>query len=169
MRPIKQGPNIGAILMILILLGGAGFGAYWWFVMRPNSPAGVVGAFTEATQSGDLEKMKDCLAASNRAFLDMPGVAEGFKKGFDMAKSLRGDAAAKKYDYGPTTFEGDSKAVVQVSEKKAEGETAGSDQSQSVVLVKEDGKWKIDLRETAMRELKKRGIELPAGMNPFGR
>jgi hypothetical protein len=165
-RPIRQGPDVGAIVLLIVLLAGAGFGA-WWFFLKPKGPEQVVSAFMEATKSGDLEKMKTCLASSSRKLFEMPGVAEGFKRGFEYAKSHGGNPDDKQYKYGPTTFEGDSKAVVQVSESKSDGSAAG--ETQDMVLVKEEGKWGIDFQETMTRALAKKGITMPQGASPFGR
>jgi hypothetical protein len=161
MRPIKQGPNVMAIILIIILIGGVGFGA-WWFAMRPKSPEEMVKAFTEATKAGDLEKMKTCVASSARAYLEMPGVAEAIKKGLELAKNKGEDSTNKQYLYGPTSFEGDAIAVVKVTESTPDG--AGTGEGSDVVLVKEEGKWLVDFQETARREMKKRGMKLPPGM-----
>ena len=116
-----------------------------------------VTAFSAAMKSGDEAKVKDYLTANDRAYLEAPGPAAVFTKRMEYAKT-------QEYEIGAASMEGDSKALVHVTVK-----TPGRpDTDEDLVLTKEEGKWKIDLKETFVRsyieEMKKRGIQIPPSM-----
>lgn len=167
-RPTKPGPNWSGIVLLILILGGGGF-AGWWFFLRPPSPAEVVQRFHAAAKAGDIEKLKDCLSAGSRPLLDTPGAAESVKKELVIAETEDG-----KPKIGETTFEGESTAFVKIEPPPSEQIPAGV--TVGFVLIKEDGRWKIDLQQTmkrlmeqAMREMMKKGFKMPQGASPFGR
>jgi hypothetical protein len=145
MRPTKQGPNVLAIVLIIVLLGGAGFGA-WWMLMRPKSPDEVVNAFVSAAKAGDVEKLKSYLTTNCRSDFDKPGVIEGLKRSFGGANAKESDESTVKA--GKTTFEGDSKALVELLPAKSTNAAPNANTSLLMVLVKEEGQWRIDSKQT---------------------
>jgi len=152
-KPVRQGPNVVAIVLIILLIGGAGFGG-WWFLTRAQSPAEVVGGFVEAVKAGDGTKAKSFLTAGNVRDLERPGPAAVFAKNLERGKD-------QHYEIGDTTNEGDSTAVVKLDVTMADNRNSHED----LVLVKEEGKWKIDLQQTFIRsylaEMKQRGRTIP--------
>ena len=146
--PVKRGPNWGAIVLGVLLLGGAAF-AGWWFFLKPAGPEAAVQRMMDAINEGDWDKMKSCYTQSSVSMLEMIG-DEKMREVF--AKSKGKDPGAKIIK---TTYENDGKtAVVEVESANGQG-TMLAMKSQELVLLQESGRWKIDIRSTGMRMQKK--------------
>ena len=170
--PVKQGSSAGVIIVILILIA-AGAAAGWWFFLRAPSPGEVVQAFFKASKGADVEKVKSYLSSST---LNMPGFADGFQRGFEFASKNRQSQGGKKDDADvrifQTTYEGSDKntAVVMCEPTGQSIVSSGTGGTIDIVLVKEEGKWKIDMMATAQRmfqkmmgEAGKKGFKMPRG------
>ena len=148
--PIKQGPNWGAIILVILLLAGAAFGG-WWFFLKPASPAAVVQKYIDANTAGDYDAVKACLRQDEVAVL-------GKRLGGEQAARERMKQGAGRNmggDVLKTTYENSgSLAVVEVKPKDQSSMPPGIT-TVEVLLVNEDGKWKVDLKATAMRAIKK--------------
>jgi len=155
--PVKQGSSVGLIVFILILLAG-GAGAGWWFLLKPQSPGEVVQGFAAAAQSNDPEKIKSYLSQST---MNMPGFAEGFARGQELAAKnpKPKDDVDVRVNVLSTVYEGAEKDTAIVTfepEDKSKAPTGmGMGAKQELVLVKEDGKWKIDLPASIQRAVTK--------------
>ena len=168
MRPIKQGPNVGGNVLAIIVLAAAAF-AGWWFLLKPKTPEQVVNAFIAAARAGDVEKVKTCVSSASRAELDESGAAEGLKRSFQKNPNTK-ESDEEKVKIGETTFEGGSKALVEVMPTEPAAASAVGGMKVQMVLIKEEGQWRIDSKQTqdlmikrVMEEIKKKGINLPPG------
>ena len=168
--PVRRGSSAGLIVFILILLAG-GAAAGWWFFLRPPSPGEVVQRFAAAAQGNDPEKIKSYLSQST---MNMPGFAEGFARGQELAAKnpKPKDDVDVRVKILSTVYEGAEKntAIVTFEPEDKSKIPAGADPKQEVVLVKEEGKWKIDLMATAQRAIRKffgggagKGFKMPKG------
>ena len=170
-QPMKQGPNVGAIILIIILLAGGAF-AGWWFFLRALPPDQVVQSFFQAAGDGDYEKFKSYLtAASIEKIKTQSGgekkAAESLKFAFSKGQAFD----INKMIFGKPTFEGEEKAFVAIDLKEKPQMPPGvppqlANLKTELVLLRESGKWKIDLQatETHMMEKVK---ELFKGMGNF--
>jgi len=168
--PVRRGSSAGLIVFILILLAG-GAAAGWWFFLRPPSPGEVVQRFFKAAKDRDVEKLKSYLSQST---LSVPGFSESFTRSFEFASKNKesADDSAYRLKILDTAYEGAEKntAVVTCEPEDKSKIPAGADPKQEVVLVKEEGKWKIDLMATAQRAIRKffgggagKGFKMPKG------
>lgn len=155
-QPVKQGPNWGAIVLVVLLLGGAAF-AGWWFFLKPASPESVVRKFMNASTAGDYDAMKSCLCQEGVAAMEsMPALRDAMKKA---AEHSAGKDTS--YEVVKTTYENSgSLAVVEIKPKDQSSMPPGMT-TMEMLLVREDGKWKLDMKATGMRKMKKR---FPNGM-----
>lgn len=141
-RPVKSGPGAGFIVFLVIVLAAAGF-AGWWFLMKPKTPEQVVTAFIAAGEKGDPAEIKLYLCAGSKDVMDRPDAGNMFKSG-------------SKIKVGETTFEGDSTAVVQITPDQSSSDPMMKELGTlPLVLVKEQGKWLIDLQESEKRMMAK--------------
>jgi hypothetical protein len=152
------------MFIVILLAGGAGAG--WWFFLRAPSPGEVVRQFVRATEDNDPEKIKSLLSQST---LNTPGFAEGFARGREFAaKNAKADEVKHEHvNIISTTYEGDAKdrAVVTCEPEDKSSVPSGTDSKQEIFLVKEEGKWKIDLMTTIQRAFSKAfgGKNMPGG------
>ena len=170
--PVKQGSSVALIVVILILLAG-GAAAGWWFFLRTPSPGEVVQRFVAASEGNDPEKIKSYLSQST---LNMPGFAEGFARGKELAaKHSKSTQPTKGQEVRVkilgTVYEGADKntAIVTCEPEDKSKIPAGMNAKQEIVLVKEEGKWKIDLMATIQRAFAgamKKGFRMPRGGPP---
>lgn len=154
--PVKQGPNWGAIILVILLLAGAAFGG-WWFFLKTPSPESVVRKYMDANTAGDYDAVKSCLRQDEVVALEnRPGgeqaARERMKQG--AGRNMGGDVLKTTYENSG------SLAVVEIKPKDQSGMPPGIT-SVDALLVQEDGKWKIDLKATGMRAIKK---AFPNGM-----
>lgn len=170
-RPARAGPSpLPRIVAAVVLLAIAGGGLWWYFLYLPNHPEnvalGYVGAREEAAREGKVypRAALPFLCKKDRAVLEII-----IKKFGESGPAAAGAAVKELAAAGKVTIkhkvesvsrEG-GRAVVKVrtsSGKKGETLRTWTD---PYVLVKEDGKWKIDQDATwgeAARE-----HEMPAG------
>lgn len=149
-RPSGGGSSAGLIIVLLIVLAGAAF-AGWWFFLRGGGPGAVVDKFVASVKAGDFEGVKSTL---NKSATDMIASVpsnrlEEAKASFMGAmKRNLGDQTIKVVK---TSYDGDTAIVgVEVTGAQVPSENGSHD----VVLVKENGAWKIDFQATAMRDAK---------------
>ncbi|MCX8052380.1 MAG: hypothetical protein N3B12_01100 [Armatimonadetes bacterium] len=149
--PAKQGFGFGAFVFILILLA-AGGGSGWWFFLRPPNPGEVVLRFTAAQASHDVEKMKSCLSQNT---LNWPGFSRGLEIGAKIAAKSEVEVPSVKIL--TTTYLGADKSTAVVTYEPCDKSKipAGFDARQEMLLVKEEGQWKIDMIGTLQRAIKK--------------
>ncbi len=154
--PVSRGPNWGAIIFVLILLLGGGGFAYWWFMLRTPSPAAVVQQMADAAKAGDFDKWKECITRGSLAlFQQIPGGEDTMRQA--MKKDAGQDAGLT---IGATTYEDKgATAIVNVTatNPKAEQMMSGMGGNVDLVLIREEGKWKLDFMATGMRASKKMG------------
>jgi hypothetical protein len=149
--PASRGPNWGAIVGVLILLLGGGGFAGWWFFLRAPGPEAVVQKMIDAQKAGDRETFKSCFSASSISLLSMaPGGADAVMDA--MMKQTPNEKPGKIIS---TTYE-DNGATAIV--------TVASNQTNELVLIKDNGQWKLDLMASGMRKMKKAGMSMPMAM-----
>jgi len=149
-QPVKQGPNWGAIILVILLLAGAAFGG-WWFFLRTPSPESVVRKFMDANTAGDYDAFRSCLRQDEVAAMGGEQALRG------MMKKAAERAAGKdtSYEVVKTTYENsDALAVVEIKPKDTSSMPPEMT-TMEMLLVQEDGKWKVDLKATGMRMMKK--------------
>ena len=170
--PVRQGSGAGLVVFILILFAGGAFGG-WWFFLRSPSPGEVVKQFVRAAEDRDADKIKSYLSQST---LNAPGFAEGFARGKELAANIPKPEEVKheRVKILSTTYEGAEKNTAIVTCEPEDNSKApsvmGMDSKQEVVLVKEEGKWRVDLVTTlqravqkALREMGGTGCKMPDG------
>ncbi len=167
--PVKQRSGGGALAFIIILIlvaGGAAAG--WWFYLRPPSPEQVMRTFITASVDMDAEKAKSCLTKDS---LNVPGVAESFTQIGNAGD--KPDPKSVQFEIKETTYEGAEKstAVVNVNFKLPEKVSTKVDSLDiPFVLLQEEGRWKIDARQSQqrmiqslMQQMRQRGFGGPPG------
>lgn len=161
-QPIKQGPNWGAIVLVVLLIAGAAF-AGWWFFLKPAGPEKVVQQMIDASKAGDYEKMKACFSQSTINMIQMtPGGEEAAKQ------SLQGKSS-RQYDGKITgvTYDDKNSSLAYVALEPAnKAQLPPGMTSVEVVCSKENGQWKVDLMGTTMRMMRKM---FPNGVPGMGR
>ena len=164
--PVKNGLNWGAIVFVVLLLGGAAF-AGWWFFLKPASPEAVVQKFIDANKVGDYDALKSCLCQTNIAAIGrLPGGEEATRQ-----KMKQGGGGGQQIDADivNSTYENSGAiAVVEVRPKDQKQLPPGVTTTE-VVLVQEDGKWKIDMGATVMRAMKQLHPNGVPGQPRFGK
>jgi len=151
--PVKKGPNWGAIVLVVLLLGGAAF-AGWWFFLKPGSPEAMVQKFVNASTARDYDALKSCLSQEDVVAIGaLPGGEQALRNSWDQAAKQSASQDAS-YDVVKTTYENSgSTAVVEIKPKDQSKMPPGT--TKEIVLVQENGKWKVDMKATAMRMMKK--------------
>lgn len=153
--PVKKGPNWGAIVLVVLLLGGAAFGG-WWFLLKPESPEAVVERFRNATEARDYDGFKSCLCKEDvAAIAAIPGGEQSLRSSWDQApkQSVGRDAS---YYVMKTTYENSGLTAVVETKPKDQSKMPPGMATKEILLVQEDGKWKIAYKATAIRYMKKR-------------
>ncbi len=149
-EPVKQGSSVGVIILLLLVLGGGAF-AGWWFFLKPPTPEQVVQNMLDAAKAGDFEGIKACFTqASVRELQRTP---DGEKKAAEAIKRAFGqDDTDSGVKIGKAVYEGDNRAFVSIEPPEGK-EPAGFNirMKFELVLLREDGRWKIDEQETEQR------------------
>ncbi|MEN6372680.1 MAG: hypothetical protein ABFD64_11790 [Armatimonadota bacterium] len=173
-EPVKSsGPGaIIAVVLILAIIGGAF--AYWKFVVQANAPINVVRKFMVAAKKSDVNEMNKYICASNKS---LPGFeqnfASGYSRGMDLSGGNKESIEGKQYVLVQGPIEGTTATVyIKPGPDSNSGPVpAGFEKGLPLVLVKEEGKWKLDFIQTIqkmigpglMRQLQQQG-----GRNSFG-
>lgn len=149
--PAKKSSSAAAIVLILILvLGGAAF-ALWHFVFSKSGPEQAVRGFFDAVKAKDAEKAKSYLSESTVSMMEAFGGQDAMAKAF----SQPGAQEQGEVNIIKTSYEGENAIVeAEAAGVMAKGLSAGM-QSAELVLVKEEGAWKIDLMQTVTRMMGK--------------
>jgi hypothetical protein len=115
---------------------------------RGGSPAAVVEEFARKMESGSCSGVQDSLAASSRAMAG-PKLEQACQAAAEMKKNdpKAKDKTIKSMRVVESKEEGD-RATVRMETEYSDGTKSGADQA--ITLVKEDGRWKIDLMATGM-------------------
>lgn len=107
--------------------------------------------FIDASKAGDYEKIKACLSQS---FLDkmsrMPGGEEAMKNGLKQSAGQNSGGTV-----GKTTYENDGATAVVEVKPDDKAQLPPGMTGVEMVLIKEEGQWKIDLETTGKRMIKK--------------
>jgi hypothetical protein len=140
-----------AVVVVLLVLGGGGAGAGWYFFLR-STPEKTMEQYVAATMAGDEAGAKACLSSeSQREAGPVAGGMGAFLRG--LAGRGAGGEEEKtqaEYEIGKAKIEGKRATVpltVPVPERVSQA-TGTTEFTINCVLLKEDGRWKIDLRET---------------------
>ena len=164
--PISRGPNWGAIVVVIVLLAGAGYGGWWGYNKYFKGPDKVVGQFLDAMKAGDYDKFKSCLNQHSINLLQnqiqkMPGgealIREELKK--EANQQMGGKITGVTYD------EKNADLAYVALEPTNKAQLPPSMTSFDIVCSKEDGQWKVDLEATSLRMISKaaaaRGMSVP--------
>jgi len=117
-----------------------------------GSPKNTVSAFIDASKEGNLEEVKKHISKSDLSLIQMgenflaalnPTGAKDMKD--KMAKEFKEKTANADINIGDEKIDGD-KATVDVSFKYE-----GKSETRPFSLIKEDGKWKVSLMSTGMK------------------
>ena len=147
-RKRSTGPRAGPAVIIAVALVVVGGAAAWWFLLRPT-PERTVAQFLVAAKAEDEERIRSLMTEETVKLMDQlqkilaaqlggmgavgagrPGMATGIVLGLIFDRE----------GVGKANVEGD-KATVSLQRKTGSGRSLGQDWK----LVKEGGKWKIDL------------------------
>ena len=152
--PQRTKSGAGAVvgwIIAIVVIGGLAFGG-WWFFMKPASPDQVVQQWIDAQMKQDVDKI---ISVTSKVDLDAEGGEQVVKGELEKMKGVPGAFSTVTGKTGTVRYEGEDTALVEVA---LEGPTAdrlairmGADYKPKVVTVREDGKWKISLRETVKR------------------
>lgn len=117
---------------------------------RGGNPAAVVEDFARKMDSGNCTGIQDSLSSSSRAMVGSKleqacSAAAEMKKNDPKAK----DKTIRSMRVVESKEEGD-RATVRLETEYSDGTKSGG--SEAVTLVKEDGRWKIDLMATGMAQ-----------------
>lgn len=140
-----------AIVVVLLVIVGGGAGAGWYFFLR-STPEKTMEQFMAASMAGDEEAVKACLSSDSQPMAS--GAARGmgaFGRG-PRGRGAGGDEEKPQVDYeiGQAKTEG-KRATVPLTMQAPEGVSQGTGMTEftvNYVLLREDGKWKIDFGET---------------------
>lgn len=141
--PTRRGPKRGLIILLVLIVGAGAF-VGWWFGLRSASPEQVVGSFFDSAKAGDYEGVISCLT---------PKSAASLVKKFGGEQELRRKIKQSKEDFlqarvYPATYRDSGKtAIVKMETKTKDGSTVRTD-AIDIVLVRERGRWKIDMDAT---------------------
>ena len=150
-KPAGPAPKKKTGLIVILAIVGVviiGMAVATYLFLLKTGPDQVVRQYVAAEATDDYATMRKLLAKSSVALLPpedkMP------------PKSATPKAKLPEMDIGKATVNG-AKATVPVKIKSdAMGGYGGGDQSLTIVLVKEDGAWKVDLLATVQEEYKRR-------------
>ena len=137
----RSGKASGWLILIVVAVAAA---AGWYFFLR-STPEKTVKQFMAAGEANDIEAIKPLVSSKSREAISlMAGM---------MPKGLQGSKEGKPgadYEMGPAKMDG-GKATVPVTfaapEKLAQM-TGNKGLTVYYVLIKEKGKWVIDIEET---------------------
>jgi len=153
--PRRPGRPIAAIVIVVVLLAAAAVAGYARFrAHEPKTPAQTLTSFVGAASAGDLAAICNLLAASNLEVFDDQGTTceDGFAQILARVAQPRSDddAVAAMFAASP----GGRAPNVHVLAEHIDGDRAEvvvrigdrpDDPEGPVVLVREDGTWKLDL------------------------
>jgi hypothetical protein len=140
---VRRGPRWGVIALVIVLIVGAGAFAGWWFLLRSPGPECVVQRFIDSANAGDCDRMLSHLTRkSARNLVKESGGKEGLKRAMQEGGELVGSKVSRA-----TYRNGGKAALVKMELKTKEGSTVRSDTT-DIVMVREGGRWKIDMDAT---------------------
>lgn len=151
--PYKRGLNWGAIVLVVVILCGAGFAGWWAYnkYMKPG-PDKVVQQFIDASKAGDFDKMKACLCQSMVNMIDsIPGAEQQAKRQMTSGGSNQFDGRITGVTYDPSNSD---LAYINLEPATANPSLPGM-RNIEIVCCKENGAWKIDFNATGLRAMAK--------------
>ena len=146
---------MGVIILLLLIIGGGAF-AGWWFFIKAPTPEQVVQRLVNAAKAEDLEGVKSCFTkASLELVKNLPGGEDAFAKSVTGNAGLGNDVSVGKI--GPAVYEGEDRALVEIEPEQKSTLPAGPDIDikSEMVLLREDGRWKIDLEQTVQHMMRR--------------
>lgn len=155
LAPTSRGPNWIAIILTIVILAGAGCGGWWAYnkFVKP-SPEAVIQKMIDAAKEGDYDKFKSCLSQDSISLMNMQVGENEEAARAAMKRSASNEQTAKIT--GTTYEDGGKTAVVSmVSTKPLPAGMPESMKTTEMVLLREDGQWKLDLKSTMARMMKK--------------
>ncbi len=154
--PVTRGPRWGLIILFVLIVG-AGVFAGWWFVLRSPSPEQVVQRYLDSVRTGDYDVMVSCFSHEAASVLS----GDDFLKPVVMQSMQEHADDYRKVRVCPAAYTNHGKTAL-VKTRMTTGE-APPDAS-SFVLVREGRQWKIDLYKTVELDVKAD----PGGCSPSG-
>ncbi len=137
----KKSPA-GLIIVVLVVIAAAAAGG-WYFFLR-QGPESTVKAYLRASQTNDTAAMQATFSAESVK------ITAGSSKLGNIEKMAFVNGSA--YSVGSARIDGDKATVPVKYKQSANASRSNAPQEVEIpfALVKEDGKWKIDVLGTAM-------------------
>jgi len=150
--PVKSGPNVVAIILVIVLLVGVSFGGWWGYnKYKTMGPTKAAQEFMDAGRSGDFAKFKASLTKDGADLVDkfaarIPGGEATF------AAEMKKQASQKMGKIIGVTFDQKIDGLAYVSvEPPDKSQLPAGTTCVEIVCSKQDGEWKVDLRATGLR------------------
>lgn len=144
-QPKPKGSSKGRwIALVVVLVVAVAAAGGWYFFLR-STPEQTVKGFLEASQRNDAPAVKGYLSAESVKLMDQ------FGGGSSLGRIFAPGGSDQKYTIGQATRAGDTATVpVKMPMPKGAmlGSTGGGEFEMPFSVVKEEGKWKVDLKET---------------------
>ena len=151
MARVRSGKAV-VIVVVVLLVVIAGCGAAWWFLLRPT-PEAAIEQFVAAADAKDMKKARSFMTQETLQAGDefqkqiqtsWGGMMPQGAAAMDMAVITGYQMLAQSESVGKAKIEGNT-ATLSRKMKGPMGGTASA--TQDLKLVKEGGKWKIDMAE----------------------
>ena len=160
-QPVRpQGSSAGKWVALVVVLVVAAAAGGWYFFLR-STPEQTVKGFLEASQRDDAQAVTSYMSAESVKLMDQMGGSSSVGRMFAPAGS------DQKYTIGQATITGDTATVpvkMPMPKEAMLGSTGGGEFEWPFTLVKEEGKWKVDLKETWQAMLGALTKEMMKGM-----
>lgn len=158
-RPARaeDGVNWRIVALVVVILSCCTLAA-WWFFLRPPGPADTINRLISAVEGGDENAAKSCFTSTSLALLGIPSGNTGMAGGFV------GGRARLTIRVVGTTYEGSEgeTAVVQCEPTGSTNLPPGIQIRFELVLLQEEGDWKIDVGKTLERARR----QMSSGIRP---
>ena len=156
-RRRRSGKALGTVFVVLLLIA-AGMAAGWYFLLR-STPERTVTELMEAVRRGDDEALAELFTTQSQPLIDTMGAAGGGPQIWQLM--LFGDEQSD-YTVGSATMDGDqAKVPLTMQSPDAVREITGADQyTMTYVLIKEDGRWRVDIMATGRSAMQQYGPAL---------
>lgn len=156
-RRRRSGKALGTVSVVLLLMA-AGGAAAWYFFLR-STPERTVTEMMEAVKRGDDEAFAGLFTTQSQSLVGHIGTAGGGPQIWQVM--LFGDEQSE-YAVGSATIEGDQAEVpLTMQSPDMVREVTGEDEyTMTYVLIKEGGRWRVDLVATGRGALQEFGPAL---------
>ncbi len=144
-RRRRSGGALGTVFVVLLLIAAA-LAAGWYFFLR-STPERTVTELIEAVRRGDDEALPELFTAQSQPLIDTIGAASG---GPQMWQVMFFGDEQSEYTVGSAMIVGDqAKVPLTMQAPDMVRDLTGDDQyTMTYVLLKEDGRWRVDLLGT---------------------